>query len=172
MLYSAAPVSEDTQQPPCLKTHLGPAAPELRCREESNLLIIYLKVKSLIYDILQIGNCSSVFTWLYIHKFFKSMIGIIPCIFDADTVINNSKPQMSIANLVVVFSIKMYHRISVALLTWESSALCPAPQLTTVLARLNQLFTALGQKSHQRMDMERVSKPDFLKHNSEGQMSS
>lgn len=54
------------------------------------------------------------------------MIGIIPCIFDADTVINNSKPQMSIANLVVVFSIKMYHRISVALLTWESSALCPS----------------------------------------------
>lgn len=51
------------------------------------------------------------------------MIGIIPCILDVDTVINNSKPQMSITNLVVVFSIKMHHGISVALLTWETSAL-------------------------------------------------
>lgn len=33
---------------------------------------------------------------------------------------------MSITNLLVVFSIKMHHRISVALLTWETSALCPS----------------------------------------------
>lgn len=33
---------------------------------------------------------------------------------------------MSITNLLVVFSIKMHHGISVALLTWETSALCPS----------------------------------------------
>lgn len=106
--------------------------------------------------------------WKEHFEFLKSVMGIILCILDVDTVINKSKPEIAITNHVVVFTIKTSLRISPALLTSEIFV------LSFMLFTHSSNRTLWSRhKLHLRTDTQREREgTDFLKYYSEGQLQS
>lgn len=105
----------------CRLYYLCATLPKCRCRTQENIGLMPLFFNFFFFMLFFSFHLSG--GQKQDFEFLKSLMGILMCILDVDTVVNKSKPEIPIINHIIVFTIKMSPGISAALLTTETFVL-------------------------------------------------